>query len=109
MLKHFDKNENESLIFELTEGRNAGMIGGYCEEGFPLNYANEKMANMLGYDTVAEMATGIDGMVANTIHPEDYDACYERLRCHQVHKEPGGTARRQEHSYYRHDSQCLCR
>ncbi len=42
MLKHFDKNENESLIFELTEGRNAGMIGGYCQEGFPLYYANKK-------------------------------------------------------------------
>lgn len=27
------------------------MIGGYCEEGFPLYYVDERMVKMLGYDS----------------------------------------------------------
>ena len=31
------------------DSENIGMIGGYCEEGFPLYYVNERMIEMLGY------------------------------------------------------------
>ncbi|MDD5791235.1 MAG: ATP-binding protein [Erysipelotrichaceae bacterium] len=53
------------------ESDNVGIIGGYCEEGFPLYYVNDKMAKMLGYDDVADLKKGIDGKVANSIYPED--------------------------------------
>lgn len=78
--------ENEQSIFEqlqkedyhiannLLEGsdsENIGMIGGYCEDGFPLYYVNHRMIKMLGYDSREEFEEGIKGMVVNTIHPDD--------------------------------------
>lgn len=48
-----------------------GLIGGYCEEGFPLYFANNEMVRLLGYDSYEEFVEGIGGKVANTIHPED--------------------------------------
>ena len=47
------------------------MIGGYCEEGFPLYYVNERMIEMLGYDSREDFEEGISGKVVNTIHPDD--------------------------------------
>ena len=67
-----DLGDNISkFISDLLADQDSGVIGGYCEDGFPLFYANEKMAHMLGYDNVDELAAGIEGMVANTIHPDD--------------------------------------
>ena len=62
----------DSIISGLA-GYNAGtgIIGGYCEAGFPLFYANEAMVEMLGYDSLDDMISGIEGLVANTIHPDD--------------------------------------
>ena len=57
------------------------MIGGYCEEGFPLYYANEDMAALLGYEIVEELAAAIGGKVVNTIHPDNMA---------QVEKDLGG-------------------
>lgn len=48
-----------------------GMIGGYCEDGFPLYFANAAMVELLGYGSFDELAEAIDWRVANTIHPED--------------------------------------
>ncbi len=48
-----------------------GMIGGYCEEGFPLYFANREMVRLLGYGSYAEFSAAIRGMVINTIHPDD--------------------------------------
>ena len=63
-----DLGDNISkFISDLLADQDSGVIGGYCEDGFPLFYANEKMAHMLGYDNVDELAAGIEGMVANTI------------------------------------------
>ncbi len=53
------------------DSKNIGMIGGYCEEGFPLYYVNEQMIEMLGYDSRADLEEGISGKVVNTIHPDD--------------------------------------
>ena len=62
----------ESIISSLA-GANAGtgVIGGYCEDGFPLFYANQAMVDMLGYDSLDDFTRGINGLVANTIHPDD--------------------------------------
>lgn len=57
-----------SIFAQMTPG---GMIGGYCEEGFPLYFANHEMVKLLGYDSYDEFSEAIDGMVLNTIHPED--------------------------------------
>lgn len=48
-----------------------GMIGGYCEDGFPLYYVNEKMVELLGYDSIDDLKEGISSKVINTIHPDD--------------------------------------
>lgn len=54
MLKKLTQANNDSLILELGNP-SIGTIGGYCEDGFPIYYANEKIAQMLGYDNVEEL------------------------------------------------------
>lgn len=56
-----------------------GMIGGYCEEGFPLYFANAAMVELLGYDTYDELSEAIGGLVENTIHPDDRAAVTEDI------------------------------
>ncbi len=55
----------------ISDGKITGLIGGYCDEGFPFYYANDAMVAMLGYDDVDDLVAGIKGLVANTIHPAD--------------------------------------
>lgn len=57
-----------AIFAQMTPG---GMIGGYCEAGFPLYFANSEMVRLLGYDSYEELAGAIDGLVLNTIHPDD--------------------------------------
>ena len=38
-----------AIFAQMTPG---GMIGGYCEEGFPLYFANHEMVKLLGYETL---------------------------------------------------------
>ena len=66
-----DKVQKELLTDLMIMGETRGLIGGYCENEFPVYYANEEMARMLGYDAVEEMVEAIDGKVINTIHPDD--------------------------------------
>ncbi len=59
-------------ISELSSAENDDcLIGGYCEEGFPLFYVNNNMIKLLGYDDREDFVKGIDGLVANTVHPDD--------------------------------------
>lgn len=72
-----------SLISEFAaQNTKSGLIGGYCEDRFPLYYANLEMAEMLGYNSIDEFAAAIDGKAANTIHPDDMP---------QVEKNLGGS------------------
>ena len=66
-----DAIQKEMLTDFMIMGETGGLIGGYCEDDFPVYYANEEMALMLGYDAVEEMVAAIDGKVINTIHPDD--------------------------------------
>ena len=66
-----DKVQKEMLTDFMIMGETKGLIGGYCEDEFPVCYANEEMARMLGYDVVEELIEAIDGKVINTIHPDD--------------------------------------
>ena len=42
-----------AIFAQMTPG---GMIGGYCEEGFPLYFANHEMVKLLGYETFEELS-----------------------------------------------------
>lgn len=59
-----------SIFAQMTPG---GMIGGYCEAGYPLYFANYEMVKLLGYETYDEFAEQIQYKVENTIHPDDRD------------------------------------
>ena len=76
-----DKVQKELLTDFMIMGKTCGLIGGYCDDEFPVYYANEEMALMLGYDAVEEMVEAIDGKVINTIHSDDRE---------QVIKDIGG-------------------
>ena len=76
-----DKVQKEMFTDFMIMGETRGLIGGYCEDEFPVYYANEEMAWMLGYDAVEELVAAIDGKVINTIHPDDRE---------QVIKDIGG-------------------
>lgn len=76
-------SENDKAFMKLTEENRrtaasifaqmspGGMIGGYCEDGFPLYFANNEMVKLLGYDSYEELAEAISEKVINTIHPDD--------------------------------------
>ena len=61
----------EGNLLKEYDSENIGMIGGYCEDSFPLYYVNERMIEMLGYDSREDFEEGIDRKVVNTIHPDD--------------------------------------
>ncbi len=66
-------DENKALIQELSDEKTIGIIGCYCEDGFPIYYANETFVKMLGYDNVDDFIDRINGEVSNIIHPEDVE------------------------------------
>ena len=79
MLTNMSNKTNESLILELTDGDDVGTIGGYCEDGFPIYHANDKIVRMLGYKDIGDLIAGIHGKVANTIHPDDRERVVKEL------------------------------
>lgn len=68
-----------SIFAQMTPG---GMIGGYCEDGFPLYFANHEMIKLLGYNSYEEFAAAIDYKVENTIHPDDRERVANDLGAH---------------------------
>ncbi len=74
--KNFIAEENMDITrllenFANVDAEDEYLIGGYCEPGFPLFYVNDNMVKFLGYDNKDEFIASIDGMVVNTIHPDD--------------------------------------
>ncbi len=47
------------------------LIGGYFEEGYPMFYVNENTIKLLGYESREDFVDAMDGMLINTIHPDD--------------------------------------
>lgn len=73
-MKKLSSEELDLLTVEFTyQDNRSGIIGGYCETGYPLYYANDEIAEMLGYGSVEELIQAIDGKVVNTIHPDDLE------------------------------------
>lgn len=64
------QRELTEILVQLMPG---GVVGGYVEEGFPLYVANDRMLQMAGYDSYEEFDRAIQGLVINSIHPDDRD------------------------------------
>ena len=86
----------EGKQLDAYDSESIGMIGGYCEEGFPLYYVNAPMLRMLGYDSVEDLEKGIHRKVVNTIHPDDLpqvtadlgDHFYEGMKYETTYRMP---------------------
>ncbi len=50
---------------------NECLIGGYLEKDYPMFYVNENTIKLLGYQNRQEFVEAMDGMLINTIHPDD--------------------------------------
>lgn len=61
----------EYAAYLFANSMSGGIIGGYCDEGFSLYFANEEIIALLGYDSYQDFYQGIDGKVINTIYIED--------------------------------------
>lgn len=48
-----------------------GLLGIYCEKGFPLYFANNELLRILEYGSYEIFAKDIDGKIGNIIHPDD--------------------------------------
>ena len=72
MVYTISEKEIGLLFSELVyDKERSGVIGCFCEEGFPLYCANKKMVSMLGYENVDDLMDGISGKVFNAVHPDD--------------------------------------
>lgn len=56
-----------------------GLLGIYCEQGFPLYFADNDMLSLLEYDSYEAFADAINGKVADIIHPEDLKIVQENI------------------------------
>lgn len=71
------KDDLLEIVRQIIPG---GVVGGYEEEGFPLYAANEHFLKIAGYQTYEEFEKDIDGLIVNSIHPDDRDYVCEKLR-----------------------------
>lgn len=66
-----------SAIF--AQAAPSGLLGIYCEKGFPLYFANNEMLRLLEYDSYEVFAKDIGGKIADLIHPEDLKLIQENI------------------------------
>lgn len=64
------------LIGQIMPG---GIVGGYMEEGFPLYVANNRLLSMGGYKSYQDFNKDIQGLVINSVHPEDREYVYAEI------------------------------
>ncbi|MDO4460693.1 MAG: ATP-binding protein [Clostridia bacterium] len=79
LFRKLGSDRNKIDDFMSIDSGSIGVIGGYCEPGFPLCYVNDQMIEMLGYDSTEDFEQGINGMVAGTIYHEDMPQVAEAL------------------------------
>lgn len=65
------KSNREHAAYLFSKSLPGGMIGGYCEDGFPIYFANDEMIKLLGYDSYYDLVENIHGCVENTIYIKD--------------------------------------
>ncbi|MEY8356046.1 EAL domain-containing protein [Lachnospiraceae bacterium 54-53] len=56
-----------------------GLLGIYCEKGFPLYFANNEMLRLLDYDSYEIFAAETGGKIGSIIHPEDLKLIQENI------------------------------
>lgn len=61
----------EYAAYLFANSMSGGIIGGYCDEGFTLYFANDEIITLLGYDSYEDFYDGIDGKLVNTVYVED--------------------------------------
>lgn len=66
-----NRSTQKELIEILAQLMPGGVVGGYVEDGFPLYVANDRMLQMAGYQSYEEFSRQIQGLVINSIHPDD--------------------------------------
>ena len=71
--------EEQQLTELFEDSILTGIIGGFCEPGFPLYYANKQIVTMMGYDSIEEMTNALGGSVVNMIHPDDFHAVQDDI------------------------------
>lgn len=69
--EQINRSTQKELIEILVQVMPGGVVGGYVEEGFPLYVANDRMLQMAGYQSYEEFSREIQGLVINSIHPDD--------------------------------------
>ncbi|MDD3334490.1 MAG: PAS domain-containing protein [Eubacteriales bacterium] len=62
------EQEKKSLVLSTMDG---GLMGGYCEAGFPFYFINDRMLGYLGYEQEQDFVADIGGMISNVMHPDD--------------------------------------
>ena len=62
------QHELLEIISQIMPG---GIIGGYVEKDFPLYVANDRLLQMVGYESYQAFEADIHGYIINCIHPED--------------------------------------
>nr|WP_297177316.1 diguanylate cyclase [uncultured Agathobaculum sp.] len=72
--------ENRYELLELIgKAMPGGIVGGYHEPGFPLYLANDRLVEMMGYQSLEDYEAGIRGMVLNCVHPEDRGFVFDEI------------------------------
>ena len=72
-LSNLKKENQQAVLSLLGESSPNGLIGGYCEPGFPLYFINKEMLEIMGYESYDDFMEGTGGFVYNTIHPDDHE------------------------------------
>lgn len=70
-MEKLNKQSQQDLLDLVMEMMPGGIVGSYFEEGYPLYIVNDKYLTLSGYDSYDEFVKDIDGMISNSIHPED--------------------------------------
>lgn len=72
--------ENQQIAARIfSQSAPSGLIGGYCEDGLPIFFANNEMVRMLGCDSYIDLVNMVDGKVSNAIHPDDREMVREDI------------------------------
>lgn len=70
-IEKLNKQSQQDLLDLVMEMMPGGIVGSYFEDGYPLYIVNDKYLALSGYDNYDEFVEDIDGLVSNSIHPED--------------------------------------
>lgn len=79
--QEINRETQQQLLEIISQIMPGGIIGGYVEEGFPLYVANERLLQMLGYESYQEFESDIQGLISNCVHPEDLKFVSKEI-CH---------------------------